>query len=196
MQKFCPLLHLVWVVLVAVVALPMCAAGGYPASLHLRGGRSSSLYEKLGVKSNASSKEIRLAYLQLALKWHPDKNPGARESATARFKELQEVYEVLSNPSKRKWYDRGRGNSGPSQHAQPSGAYNVYDADLESLEAELAAMKKEVANMHKEMANALTKLTGAIQKRLMANACKGGARGRGSGLEDMARRQQRRHAAE
>mmetsp|Transcript_58912 Transcript_58912/g.138903 ORF Transcript_58912/g.138903 Transcript_58912/m.138903 type:complete len:250 (-) Transcript_58912:44-793(-) len=198
MQNFCRLRQAVWMVLVVVAVLPLCAADGFSATLHLRGGLSSSLYEKLGVKSNASTKEIRLAYLKLALQWHPDKNPGTREKSTARFKELQEVYEVLSNPNKRDWYDRACGKSGSSPRAPPSGASEngETDADIEAFEAKLAAMKKELASTHKEMANALTKLTAVLQKRLAAVGCnKGGARSGGSrGLEDLLRGKHRRHA--
>lgn len=61
-------------------------------------------YEILGVKRDASESELKSAYRQLALKWHPDRNkqPGAE----ARFKEINEAYEVLSNKEKRAKYDQ------------------------------------------------------------------------------------------
>src|SRR4051794_41324111 len=62
-------------------------------------------YEVLGVKRDASPDEIKKAYRQLALKNHPDKNPGDAE-AERRFKEGAEAYEVLSDQSKRQRYDR------------------------------------------------------------------------------------------
>src|SRR4051794_39951731 len=62
-------------------------------------------YEILGVKRDAASEEIKRAYRQLALKDHPDKNPGDPE-AEKRFKEAAEAYEVLSDSSKRQRYDR------------------------------------------------------------------------------------------
>ncbi len=62
-------------------------------------------YEILGVKRNATEQEIKQAYRRLARKLHPDVNPGDR-SAEARFKEINEAYEVLSNKETRKKYDR------------------------------------------------------------------------------------------
>src|SRR3954452_298368 len=62
-------------------------------------------YEVLGVRRDAASDEIKKAYRQLALKNHPDKNPGDAE-AEKRFKEGAEAYEVLSDQAKRQRYDR------------------------------------------------------------------------------------------
>ena len=62
-------------------------------------------YDVLGVKKDASLDEIRSAYRKLAMKYHPDKNPGNKE-AEQKFKEASEAYEVLSDPQKRGQYDR------------------------------------------------------------------------------------------
>jgi len=62
-------------------------------------------YEVLGIKRDATADEIKKAYRQLALKNHPDKNPGDPE-AERRFKEGAEAYEVLSDQGKRQRYDR------------------------------------------------------------------------------------------
>lgn len=62
-------------------------------------------YEVLGVQKNASEAEIKKSYRQLALKYHPDRNPD-NEEAEANFKEAAEAYEVLSNADKRRKYDQ------------------------------------------------------------------------------------------
>ncbi len=61
-------------------------------------------YKILGVSRNASQEEISKAYKKLVRKYHPDLNPGNKE-AEEKFKEINEAYEVLSNPEKRKEYD-------------------------------------------------------------------------------------------
>ncbi len=62
-------------------------------------------YQILGINKGAAEKEIKKAYRKLARKYHPDVNPGDN-SAEAKFKEINEAYEVLSDPDKRKKYDR------------------------------------------------------------------------------------------
>ena len=62
-------------------------------------------YEVLGVSRDASAEQIKRSYRKLAMKWHPDRNPGDHD-AEEKFKELGEAYEVLSDEDKRAAYDR------------------------------------------------------------------------------------------
>jgi DnaJ-class molecular chaperone len=62
-------------------------------------------YETLGVKRDASEDEIKKAYRKLARQYHPDRNPGDKQ-AEAKFKEVQEAYDVLTDKTKRSQYDR------------------------------------------------------------------------------------------
>ena len=69
-------------------------------------------YEVLGVNKNATDDELKKAYRKLAKKYHPDANPDNKEEAEAKFKEVNEAYENLSDPQKRKMYDQF-GANGP-----------------------------------------------------------------------------------
>ena len=83
-------------------------------------------YETLGVAKNASADEIKKAYRKLARQYHPDRNPGD-SAAEERFKEVQNAYDLLSDPEKRKQWDtfgaNGAGYATP--RTRPSSRSNV-----------------------------------------------------------------------
>ena len=91
-------------------------------------------YEILGIDKNASDNDIKHAYRNLAKKYHPDMNPGDAE-AEKHFKEVNEAYEVLSDPDKRAKYDQ-YGHAGFDQ-SFGGGGYQYsgggFDFDLGSI---------------------------------------------------------------
>ncbi|MDD5207878.1 MAG: J domain-containing protein [Elusimicrobiales bacterium] len=90
-------------------------------------------YTVLGVPKTAGEGEIKSAYRKLAMKHHPDRNQGNKQASESKFKEINEAYEVLSDPKKRKMYDQygkdwegGQGyrpppGGGHQQYRQPGG---------------------------------------------------------------------------
>ena len=82
---------------------------------------AENLYGVLGVTPTSSGTDIRKAYRQLAMKWHPDKNPQNLEAATEKFKKIAEAYETLGDVGRRTEYDRlqATGRSQLSQFDRP-----------------------------------------------------------------------------
>lgn len=88
-------------------------------------------YEVLGVSKTATADEIKKAYRKLAIKYHPDKNPGDK-AAEEKFKEAAEAYDVLSNDEKRQKYDQFGHNMGPQGF--PGGGGGFYSSGGFSME--------------------------------------------------------------
>ncbi len=101
-------------------------------------------YEVLGVPRNATEADIKKAYRKLARQHHPDRNPGDKQ-AEARFKEVQEAYDVLNDKAKRAQYDRfgfagpGFGGQGPFRAEGGPGGFEFQGINPEDLESILGA---------------------------------------------------------
>jgi len=80
----------------------------------------SDYYDILGVSKSASAEEIKKAYRKQALEWHPDRHKDEKEAAERRFKEINEAYQILSDPQKRSAYDQF-GHSAFSPGGMPGG---------------------------------------------------------------------------
>ena len=77
-------------------------------------------YSVLRLPKTASEEDIKKAYKVLARKWHPDKNPDNQEEATRKFKKVSEAYQVLSDTSKRRLYDREEEEGGVPASRRPA----------------------------------------------------------------------------
>lgn len=89
-------------------------------------------YEVLGVSKNATADELKKAYRKLAIKYHPDKNPGNKE-AEEKFKEAAEAYDVLSDADKRARYDQYGHNMGPQGFPGGGGGFHAGGMSMEDI---------------------------------------------------------------
>lgn len=97
---------------------------------------AKDFYRTLGVDRNADEKAIKSAYRKLARKYHPDVNPGDK-AAEAKFKEISEAYEVLSDPEKRQAYDRFGDNWEHAAQIQDQGAHFDFGGGFGSIFQEI-----------------------------------------------------------
>ena len=97
------------------------------AETALKQSKTKNYYKILGISRTATQKEIKKAYRELALEWHPDKNANNKEEAERMFMDINEAHEVLSNDELRGKYDRGedvfqnqggQGQQNPFMHHQ------------------------------------------------------------------------------
>jgi len=116
---------------------------------------TTDLYKLLGLPREASQDDIRKAHRNLVRKHHPDANPGD-SSSEARFKEIQRAYEVLSDPEKKREYDRKRraSSKGASRRTRASAGRRTESAappvDLSDLLRKLTDLSSERSDGHKE----------------------------------------------
>jgi len=99
----------------------------------LCGTDTKDYYELLGVTRDTPDAEIKRAYKKLALKWHPDKNPDQKEQAQKMFIAIQQAYEVLSDPEKRRRYDNQKSYFSDDEGEQWDGADSGFDPPGEPL---------------------------------------------------------------
>ncbi|CAB9508580.1 protein DnaJ [Seminavis robusta] len=90
----------------------------------LKQSKEKNYYKILGIPRTASKKEIKKAYRELALKWHPDKNADNKEESEKMFQDISEAYEVLSDEELKGKYDRGEpvfeNQGGGRPHTNPN----------------------------------------------------------------------------
>ncbi|XP_073129407.1 uncharacterized protein [Henckelia pumila] len=90
-------------------------------------------YNILKVEKGATEEDVKKSYRRLAMKWHPDKNPNNKKEAEAKFKQISEAYEVLSDPQKRQIYDQlgeeGLKDMPPPGSTENRNGFNPRDAE-------------------------------------------------------------------
>ena len=135
-------------------------------------------YDTLGIKKNASDKEIKKAYRKLALKYHPDKNKSDK-TATEKFKKISEAYEILKSPETRKQYDQfGKSSvdstSSHSHHMDPFSMFNQFfnTQHMSSQSQQVKAIYMDIPVSLEQLYNGQTKKYKISRKRV-CKSCDG-----------------------
>ncbi len=128
-------------------------------------------YQVLGIPSNSSPEEIKTAYRHMSMKWHPDKNQG--HDTTGLMQDINEAYSILSNPEKRKRYDREyirfiqersvmsmTKNSETCHHSETTDTnesyqYNDYEVNDINVQNDMYEARAEARNMVNELLSSL-----------------------------------------
>jgi len=118
---------------------------------------TTDLYKLLGVPREATQDDIRKAHRELVRRYHPDTNPS-NHSSEEHFKEVQRAYEVLSDPEKRREYDRRLNTSAKRSSGKPrtragtrtGGESAAPSADLSDLLSKLTDLSSERSSPHKQ----------------------------------------------
>lgn len=127
-----------------------------------------TFYDILEVPADADASTIRKSYLKKSLKYHPDKNPNNPEEAKAKFIEIGEAYETLSDPIKRRAYDRELRSSGgrPPKSNFSGGATTAdaqaYDNYMDAFDATVAGMSEEELAATMGAVTALAGIVGSL----------------------------------
>ena len=119
-------------------------------------------YSTLGVAKTATEKEIKQAFRKLARKFHPDVNPGDKTSES-KFKEINEAYEVLGDPDKRRKYDELGANWRMYEQAQAQGLDLVYASPVElQIDSIIVDMFRRIQQRSMNMRKSMREIAEAI----------------------------------
>jgi DnaJ-class molecular chaperone len=129
----------------------------------------SVLYDELGLKTNCSQSDIKKAYRQLAMKYHPDKNPNDPN----KFVKLQEAYEILSDPQKRKIYNsRGKKGVASSVDIPNPNMFDIFRQFGEQTQARAKDVQYRMTVGLKDLYNGCSRNV-KISSRVACDECKG-----------------------